>query len=64
MPPLSVGSIAAISPNPRNSYVSSIDVTFSEPINTSSLTSGALTLTDDGGSNLINERRLAQPRFG
>ena len=33
--------------------VSSIDVTFSEPINTSSLTSGALTLFDNGGSNLI-----------
>ncbi len=51
---LSVSSFTPVSPNPRNSYVSSIDVTFSEPINTSSLTSGALTLTDDGGSNLIN----------
>ena len=53
-PALTVTSIAAVSPNPRNSVVSSIDVTFSEPINTSSLTSGALTLTDDGGANLIN----------
>ena len=53
-PGLTVSSITAVSPNPRNSYVSSIDVTFNEPINTSSLTSGALTLTDDGGSNLIN----------
>ena len=53
-PGLTVTSISAVSPNPRDSYVSSIDVTFNEPINTSSLTSGALTLTDDGGSNLIN----------
>ena len=49
-----ITSITPVSPNPRNSYVTSIDVTFSEPINTSSLTSGALTLTDDGGPNLIN----------
>ena len=53
-PPLAVSSIAAVSPSPRNSSVSSIDVTFSEPINNSSLTAGALTLTDDGGANLIN----------
>ncbi len=52
--PLSVTSIAAISPAPRNTAVTSIDVTFSVPINTGSLTSGALTLTDDGGPNLIN----------
>ncbi len=51
---LSVSSITPVSPNPRNSYVSSIDVTFNEPINTSGLVAGALTLTDDGGANLIN----------
>ena len=51
---LSVNSFTPVSPNPRNTYVSSIDVTFSEPINTSSLVTGALTLTDDGGPNLIN----------
>ena len=32
---LSVSSIAAVAPNPRNSAVSSIQVTFNEPINTS-----------------------------
>jgi hypothetical protein len=53
-PPPAVTSITAVSPNPRNSVVSSIDVTFTEPINTSSLTAGALVLTDDGSSNLIN----------
>ncbi len=51
--PLGVIAIADISPSPRNTPVSSIDVTFSEPINTSSLVAGALTLTDDGGANLI-----------
>ncbi len=52
--PVSVSAISAVSPNPRNSAVSSIDVTFSGPINTSSLASGALTLIDNGGANLIN----------
>jgi hypothetical protein len=50
---LSVSSFTPVSPNPRNTSVSSVDVTFSEPINTSSLVAGALTLTDGGGSNLI-----------
>ncbi len=51
--PLSVSSIAPVTPNPRNTALSSIDVNFSEPVNTSSLTSGSVTLTDDGGPNLI-----------
>jgi hypothetical protein len=51
--PLAVTSIAAVSPNPRNTPVSTIDVTFSEPIDPSSFTTTALTLTDDGGSNQI-----------
>ncbi len=50
---LTITSIAAVTPNPRNSAVASIDVTFSEPINTASVSPGALTLTDDGGANLI-----------
>ena len=37
---LSVTSITAISPNPRNTPVSTINVTFSESINTSSLAPG------------------------
>ena len=52
--PLSIISIAAVSPNSRATAVSSINITFSEPINTGSLSPGALTLTDDGGANLIN----------
>jgi hypothetical protein len=51
--PLSLISITPVS-SPTNKAVATIDVTFSEPINTGSLTSGALTLTDDGGLNLIN----------
>ena len=49
--PALVVNISNISPT--HSAVSTIDVTFSEPINTSSLSPGALTLTDDGGPNLI-----------
>ena len=52
-PTLAVSSIAAVSPSPRNSTVSSIQVTFNVPINSTSLTTGALTLTDNNGSNLI-----------
>ena len=53
-PTLSIKSIAPVSPKPRTTAVSSINVTFSEPINTRSLTTGALILTDNGGANLIN----------
>ncbi len=52
-PPVSVTAITDVSPDPRNSTVSVVDVTFSRPINPSSLTSGALTLTDNGSANLI-----------
>ena len=48
--PMTVSSIAAVAPNPRNAIVSSLDITFSVPINTSSLTAGALTFTDNGQS--------------
>ena len=54
VPPVTVSTIAAVSPNPRNSAVSSVNVTLSGPINTASLTHGALTLTDNGGASLIN----------
>ena len=52
-PVLTVTSIAAVSPNPRNSAVSSINVTFNEPINSNSLTTAALTLADNDGPNLV-----------
>ena len=52
-PSLTLTPIAPVSPNPRNTPVSSIDVTFSEPINSSTFTTSALTLSDNGGANLI-----------
>jgi len=52
-PPPRVTSISAVTPNPRNSAVSTIDVTFSVPINLSSFDYNDLSLTLDGGTNLI-----------
>ncbi len=52
-PALLVTSIASVSPNLRNTSVGSIDVTFSEPVNLATFTGTALSLTDNGGSNLI-----------
>jgi hypothetical protein len=51
--PLQITSIAGPAPNPRNTAVGSVDVTFTEPINTATFTSADLTLTDNGGPNLI-----------
>ncbi len=48
-----VTAIAPVTPDPRNVPVSSIDVTFSEAINLATFTSTDLTLTRDGGPNLI-----------
>ncbi len=45
---LTATSIASVSPNPRNTSVSSLDVTFSLPITSSSLSAGAIVLTDNG----------------
>ncbi len=50
---LSVTAIAPVSPNPRNTAVPSVDVTFSSPINLAAFSDSALTLTDNNGSNLI-----------
>ena len=52
-PVLAATSIAAVSPNPRNAPVSSIDVTFNEPVDLATFTTASLTLTDSGGANLI-----------
>jgi hypothetical protein len=46
-------TFAAVSPNPRNTPVSTIVVSLSDPIITSVLTSADLSLTDNGGPNLI-----------
>ncbi len=47
---LGVTSITDIAPDPRNTPVSSITVTFNEPITQSTLTAAALTLTDNGSN--------------
>ncbi len=52
-PVLAATSIAAVSPNPRNATVSSVGVTFNEPVDLASFTTAALTLSDNGGANLI-----------
>ena len=52
--PLAVTSLAAVSPNPRNSTVSSIDVTFNRPLELTVYSNSAITLTDNGGTNLTN----------
>ncbi|MGO9600226.1 MAG: dockerin type I domain-containing protein [Isosphaeraceae bacterium] len=51
--PFTVTAIAAVSPNPRNAPVTIIDITFSGQIKPQTLIAG-LTLTDNGGPNLIN----------
>ena len=45
---LTITSISPVSPNPRNTTVATIDVTFSESIDPSTLTSSDLTLTQNG----------------
>ena len=50
---LSVSSVAAVAPNPRNATVSSIDITFSTAINAATLTTADVTLTRNGGANLL-----------
>ncbi len=51
--PPQVAAIAAVSPNPRSTPVGSIDVTFSKAIDPTTFDYHALTLTRNGGPNLI-----------
>ncbi len=51
-PPM-VSAIAAVSPNVRNTGVDSIEITFNKPINSATFTTADLSLTDNGGPNLI-----------
>ena len=52
--PLTIVSLRAIATNPRNVFMASDDVTFSEPINLTNFDFSAVTLTLNGGVNLIN----------
>ena len=51
--PLSIDSIAAVAPATRNTPVTSVSVTLDEPAGSSGFGPAALTLTDNGGPNLI-----------
>ena len=51
--PLTIAAVTPVSPNPRNTPVSTISVSFSEPINPANFDDQALSLTDNGGPNLI-----------
>ena len=51
--PPTISSVAAVTPNPRNTPVDSVDVTFSKAINPGTFTTADLSLTDNGGPNLI-----------
>ncbi len=62
--PLSVTSISAVSPNPRKTAVSSIDVTFSRPVNLGTFTDSALSLSVNGGPSLITDAVTTAPVSG
>jgi len=51
--PPTITTISPVSPDPRNAPVDSIDVTFSEAIDPSTFDNNAITLTRNGGPNLI-----------
>jgi hypothetical protein len=52
--PLTIVSLGTIATNPRNVSMASDDVTFSEAINLANFNYSALSLTLNGGANLIN----------
>jgi hypothetical protein len=52
--PLTILSLGTIATNPRNVYMASDEVTFSEPINLANFAYSALTLSLNGGPNRIN----------
>src|SRR5262249_43670475 len=53
LPLLSITQLGPVTPNPRKQPVSSIKVTLNQPADLSTFTIVALTLSDDGGPNLI-----------
>ena len=51
--PLAVASIATVTPSVRNTPVTSVSVTLSEAASLGGFNASALSLTDNGGPNLI-----------
>ena len=52
--PPAIAQLSPVTPNPRNAPVDSVDITFTEPIDLTTFGIQALTLTQNGGPNLIN----------
>ena len=61
--PPAVTSVTQVS-TPRNTSVSSVDVTFSKPIDPTTFTLGNLRLSDNGGTNLITSAVTISPVAG
>jgi len=57
-----VQNITPVSPNPRNAPVTDVTVTFSKAINAATFTSSALSLTINGGPNLITSGVTITPQ--
>ncbi len=62
--PVVVQSLDAISPNLRNTPVTSVNVTFSKPINPATFDDQAISLTLNGGPNLITSGVAVAPVSG
>ena len=58
---LSIQSIAPVTPSSRTSAVSSVNVTFSSPLDLNTFTAADLSLTVDGGANLLAGPTLPFP---
>jgi subtilisin family serine protease len=59
--PPTIASVTPVEPKTRATPVSSLTVTFSKPIDPHSFTTAALTLTLNGGANLINSSVTITP---
>ena len=52
--PASILDVVDVSPDPRNSSVNTVEVVFSRPINATTFSGSDITLTRNGGANLID----------
>lgn len=52
-------ALESVSPDPRNTAVSTLDVTFSQPINPATFEAGDITLSHNGGANLSGALSVA-----
>ena len=59
-----VVSVVGVSPNPRNTPVSSVDVTFDKAVNLTTFNYQAISLTLNGGANLVTSSVTTAPVSG